>query len=90
LPRFSNFTECPAAAQRGDGHWLAVGTGFLHGHLAGVEDAHEAAGIALAENRFALGDGADAEVTRRGGKVDGQQLVEQTAVHQPIANFFVQ
>ncbi len=85
-----HFAECPATAQRGDGHGLAVGAGFLHGHLAGVDDAHEAAGIALAENRFTLGDGADAEIARRRSEVDRQQLVEQTAVHQPVADFFIQ
>ncbi|MNY76967.1 hypothetical protein D3C86_2167250 [compost metagenome] len=55
-----------------------------------MDDAHETAGIALAENRFTLGNGADTEITRGRGEVGGQQLVEQAAVHQPVADFVVQ
>ena len=85
-----HFTECPAAAQRGHGNNLAVGPGFLHGDLAGVKNAHEAAGIAFAENRLALSHGADAEVAGCCGKVREQQLIKQAAIHQPVADFIVQ
>ncbi|MOA48188.1 hypothetical protein D3C78_1709020 [compost metagenome] len=55
-----------------------------------MNDAHEAAGIALVKNLLALRHGADAEIARGGREVGGQHLIEQAAVHQPVANFVVQ
>ncbi|MNN89211.1 hypothetical protein D3C81_2069910 [compost metagenome] len=55
-----------------------------------MDDAHEAAGIALVEDFFALDNGAEAEIARSRGEFRRQQLVEQAAVHQPVADFVVQ
>src|SRR5471032_1162146 len=63
---------------------------LLDRNSARMDDAHEGPGIAFAEDGLTRFDGADAEVTRCGVEVRREQGVEQTAVHQHVANFIVQ